>query len=383
MSAIIIVGAGFSQPAGLPLGQSLFRELLDLAHTHGLYDNILEPDISAYLEYLKASRGNTISETDIDFEDFIAYLDLEHFLWLQGKETFTSSGNKSQMAIRNLIAILLYQRQSAAPIPNLDLYREFARRLRPWDWIISFNYDTLLETVFEEVGIKYRLVPDSLTSVNEFGGIAKYPDEDVVLLKVHGSIDWFDRTEFDEWLEDRKAHGYQGLPRHPVFEHPEECDVRPLSAGPYYPSSPLTRVYRARNLHTYFQRASYLLDCPLLISPSIHKLVYLNPLREFWYGVSRIGYAETRMAIVGFSLPAHDEYLRLPLYHLVANYQFSHRGTYPDYPAKSRLVMVDKRVTKAEKAAYHKSFRFVRWANTVEYHEGFNREALNLIFEEQ
>jgi hypothetical protein len=300
MSSLFIIGAGFSKPANFPLGNELFSELIELAKLRRLYANVLKPDIEIYLQYLSDTRGHTISENEINFEDFISYLDIEHFLWLQGSDTMTDQGNQSQLVIRNLIALALYLKAESITDAELDLYRKFARNLAPGDLIISFNYDTLLETVFEETDVPYRLFPTRLVNAGKFGGEVKYPEEEVVLLKVHGSIDWFDKTGFIRSLEDLHDRGFDMTPRHPVFKDPSKTKPNPIIDCPYFDNDPLTRIYRVSELGNYFSNASFLVDSPLLISPSYNKIVYINPLRNFWYGFNRVGMGYTRMAIIGF-----------------------------------------------------------------------------------
>jgi hypothetical protein len=76
---VIVLGAGFSKPAGLPLCVDLFAEIIREAKRKGLYDNILKKDIDAFLEYLEKTKGVKITESQINFEEFISYLDIEHF----------------------------------------------------------------------------------------------------------------------------------------------------------------------------------------------------------------------------------------------------------------------------------------------------------------
>jgi hypothetical protein len=37
---IFFLGAGFSQPAGLPLGNGLFPEVLEIAKSRGIYEKV-------------------------------------------------------------------------------------------------------------------------------------------------------------------------------------------------------------------------------------------------------------------------------------------------------------------------------------------------------
>ena len=78
---IFFLGAGFSQPAGLPLGKDLFSKVLEAAKEHGFYGGDFhggefKSDISEYLQYYYAKTGNEISENEINIEEFMSYIDI-------------------------------------------------------------------------------------------------------------------------------------------------------------------------------------------------------------------------------------------------------------------------------------------------------------------
>src|SRR5205085_9868672 len=110
---VLVLGAGFSKPAGLPLCADLFTEIVALAKLRGLYHNILKKDIESFLEYLNRTKGLSMTESQINFEEFISYLDVEHFLQLKGSDHWSAEGNLSQLVVRNLIALILWDRESA------------------------------------------------------------------------------------------------------------------------------------------------------------------------------------------------------------------------------------------------------------------------------
>src|SRR5256885_1817079 len=99
---LIILGAGFSKFAGLPLGNELFELILKESKDLGLY-HILEQDIRNYLTYKSITLGKNKNKIRINLEDLISYLDIEHYLRLKGSDTWSDEGNKSQILIRNLI----------------------------------------------------------------------------------------------------------------------------------------------------------------------------------------------------------------------------------------------------------------------------------------
>lgn len=82
-SRIFILGAGFSQPAGLPLGPDLWRHIRTAAE--GCSSGFSE-DLHLYLTYLRECRGKPLDPDDVDFEDFLAFLDIEHRLGFSGSD---------------------------------------------------------------------------------------------------------------------------------------------------------------------------------------------------------------------------------------------------------------------------------------------------------
>jgi hypothetical protein len=139
----------------LPLGNELFGEIISYAKLRGLYENILKADIATFLRYARYANGKHISEEEINFEEFISYLDIEHFLRLRGSDHWSNEGNRSQLVIRNLIALSLFLRQEDIKDEAFALYESFANRLEPGDWIFTFNYDTILEGVLQKLNIPY------------------------------------------------------------------------------------------------------------------------------------------------------------------------------------------------------------------------------------
>src|SRR5688572_28328965 len=119
MSKLWILGAGFSKPAGLPLASELFPLLAGAARRHrvgdgDLFENILRRDIDQYLAYRSTARGIDAVHA-IDFEEFMSFLDIEHYLKLRGNDHCSEQGNRSQLLVRNLIAAVLYDAECRIP----------------------------------------------------------------------------------------------------------------------------------------------------------------------------------------------------------------------------------------------------------------------------
>src|SRR5690606_13065025 len=171
-----IIGAGFSAAAGLPLGDSLMRLVIDESkkipikegYTETLYETILKPDIEVYLRYKSWCGIKLDSEEQINFEDFISYLDLNNYLVLTG-ESWSEEGERSQILIRNLIAKVLYGLELSLSEEKKSLYNNFAKQLKPNDLVLTFNYDTLLDNALKRNDIQFRYNGFRYKKINEDG----------------------------------------------------------------------------------------------------------------------------------------------------------------------------------------------------------------------
>ena len=129
---IIILGAGFSRPAGFPLASELWDQIRAYArHLEGRASKF-NSDIDAYIDYKKSCEGVALTPDEVDFEEFMEFLDIEHVLGLRGSDTWSDEGNEGTVVAKTLIGVILAECFSKLnEIP--DLYLEFARRLQPRD----------------------------------------------------------------------------------------------------------------------------------------------------------------------------------------------------------------------------------------------------------
>ena len=333
-----------------------------------------------YLDFINVCKGKGVSESELDVEDFVAYLDVEHRLGFLGKDTWSRDGNKSQLLIRKLIAYIICLAQRHATRNDLELYRQFVSRLRPGDYILTFNYDTILETVFDELGVDYRLFPDAYTQVLNHTATVDYNSDiirfnsDIILLKMHGSIDWFDRSYYEEakdYCESLNSH----LIPISVFNR-DDFNPKPITKGPRLASDPLRNIYRIDNLEHYLRVPEYLLDTPLILSPSYQKLLYVDPLLEFWRNMYNAGIFVERLVYIGYSMPQHDNYARQAFHRMTRSF---YRSTYGN---KQNLKLVDFRQSREEIDEFKASYGFVDWDRTDCYFGGFDMDAIQMIFDE-
>ena len=257
--------------------------------------------------------------------------------------------------VRRAIADILHQRTPSNP-PNL--YRKFARRLNSSDWVFTFNYDTLLESALEAEGVPYRLFPWRFSDVGALNTIDDSREE-VVVLKLHGSVDWCDRSAYESSVEYSKHFSFSYEVKHPVFGK----EPVPLTDGPRNGDDPLVKVYRIHDIKPLLG-LGFWEWCPLILAPSNMKMVYTPTLREFWSGMQRAGGLNLSIGVVGYSLPLNDEYARQVLYHVFSNYT----GYEPDLEFESRkktpIRILDSAPQGDSGADIRNRYRFADWSKT-------------------
>ncbi len=382
---IFVLGAGFSCPAGLPTAIELWQEILEKAKTLWGRAAKFHEDLEAYINYCRECDGLEIAADEVNFEDFMKYLDIEHFLGVRGSDTWSEDGNEGTIVTKTLIGQILAQKiNKLTKIP--DLYLEFARRLEPDDVVITFNYDTLLESALDKVGKPYRLFPYRYKRIHEYGGETAMDCDEVILLKMHGSIDWFDRSLFDRHearCEELKAPPPEDI----IFSNGAELGLVPLADGPRHDDDPLKSVYRARNLRALYSRDLMFFATPKMLPPSASKIVYSTKMHDFWSGAGKAGPLNFGMSIIGFSMPPQDDYIRQIIYGMVTNYQRRNWGeeafkrTKEAFNlTKTPLVVVDFFSNVDDEASFRKRYRFVDWDRAVLVGRGFSAEALDIIF---
>ena len=380
--SVYVLGAGFSAAAGLPLGTNLWEEIhrratLMASNPNDRASKFLD-DLNSYIEFKRECEGISLQPREVNFEEFLGFLDIEHFLGLRGKETLSREGNETQIIVKTLIGQILTEK---IPTTIPDLYINFASKLTPGDVILTFNYDTLLERACDYVGTPYRLVHERYSTVYPRGvATIDTSREEVIILKLHGSIDWFDRRPYRERLEEAERDGFSS--HHlsdPVFNSHKNWRLTPLVEGPRVGDEPLKEVYRLRDLQAFYSDPPWFLSTPLLLTPSTAKIVYAQQFRDLWWGLGFFGIFNFRMLVIGYSLPQHDEYARQVMYRLVKNYQ--NVSYEPSWTTKRKepLILVDRRHTDTEVDDYRQRYSFVDWENARTHFDGFDANFMETL----
>jgi hypothetical protein len=371
---LLFLGAGFSRAAGLPLA----NELLDLAlaeiRRHFPEATKLDKSLDRYRHFV--ADTTSASARALDIEQFCAYLDHEHVLGLRGSDTWSDEGNEDQLMLRWGIGAALAR--ATPPVPDLPShYLEFAKRLRPMDCVVTFNYDRLLEDTLDAVGTPYRRFPSRYTSCHDMHSVVDHERDacEVRILKVHGSIDWVDRSGFERDLRilARQDADASFRRRHLIFGDTPITGSRPLVEGPRPEDDPLASVMVLDDLGAYYGNPNaWHYAAPLILAPSTAKLLYGAPMREFWRGMPGAAWAWSGLGIVGYSLPPADPYALQVLWSIGTAYGSTFDDADWSLHPKRRIKVVDYRTTSDDAGALRKTYSFLESSITDYFLDGFD-----------
>lgn len=380
---LFILGAGFSAHAGVPLAKPLYQLVRAFMHCHKSRSFHYRKDRRRYLQYLNFVRGQDTAASEIDLEKFMTFLDIEHSLGLKGRDTWSDDGNESQLMLREAVAQILFEYQASASKSNLVVYDEFSKRLSAGDIIITFNYDTLLEESLDRVGKSYRLVPHRFETVRDDGesGTLTNVDSDIVILKMHGSIDWFDmrrhRCQSEAYAADPVRNP---KPSHNAWlaDEKRQLDLRSLTNGLYVNSS-LETIVRCRNLRHLYQYGGQKYVRPIMLLPSHAKLAYMAIYKEFWWSFDNLGYSNSQVIVVGYSFPSQDEYASQPT--LLALFNHARNFKYSSYmkPCKAKIITLARNSTDQD--LYRSRLPFLNDDNSIFYWNGFGDNIVDKLDE--
>ncbi|MCZ6733462.1 MAG: hypothetical protein O7B27_13115 [Gammaproteobacteria bacterium] len=169
---VFILGAGFSDAAGVPLTAPLLEKAMGMFSVEcpGLFSRV-----DGYARESVEDIDSEVNYTAIDFSDFCTYLEYVELREYGGGERWANTGSREKLALRFYLAKTIAEHTpSKASIP--PMYVEFAEQLHKGDIVISFNWDGLLEVALQRVGKPYTY---------------NFSAEDhIKLCKLHGSVNW-------------------------------------------------------------------------------------------------------------------------------------------------------------------------------------------------
>lgn len=375
---IFIIGAGFSVHAGLPLGEKLFELVREAVRRRYGPENKLEGDLEWYIKY-RHRCDEVPNEAPVDYEKFMSYLDLEHYLGLRGSDTWSDEGNESQLLIRNGIQEVIYAR--TPKVPTAECIR-FCEQLLPKDVVLTLNYDTLIEDTLDYLGKPYRLFPDRLKEVRASSSVidSDAEDQEILISKLHGSIDWYDKLPFLRDREHASQYEHPWESRHPVFKDGSTISSSQLIEGPFDEEDSLQYVYRVTDL-SQLTDAQFWQCSPLILSPSSSKILYANPIKSLWRGLQQAGGLNFGLGVVGYSLPPYDEYARQALYHLMRNYTEYEYDLEMMGLTKGPARILDYSPPGSSDWKIRKNYSFMNWDRTELNTTGLSVESINWLMQ--
>lgn len=376
---IFVIGAGFSVPAGLPTAAELYglvKSRIELVYGT---DTKFHRSLDEFIDYKRSTCNVTLTHDEVDLEEFMSFLDIEHYLWLEGSDTLSSKGNGAQLLIKKFIGQIIHERTPVAS--NLPQeYIEFAQNLKTTDVIITLNYDVILERALDFVGKPYRLFAHRFKSTHDYVGTIDDNKEEVVILKLHGSLDWFSNEDYLGSIAAFKKQNYHELPIDPIFNNGNKYAPIPLVDGSRTADDPLEFIHRLSNLDSFYKNFDPP-GVPMILSPSHMKIVYANPFISFWHGLGRLGGYNLGINIIGFSLPEHDDYLRVCLYKMIKNYQCFQWDFTLNGIEKDNVKIVDYRVTDKAIEQLKQTYSFIDEQKSAFYFKGFSVDAVKFLFD--
>jgi hypothetical protein len=383
---LMVLGAGFSRPAGLPLADQLLDLVLTELERFFGEETHLHRALHAYKEFLRECTGDDAEK--IDIEAFAAYLDYRHSFGVLGSDTWSGAGNRDQLLLRWGIGRVLHGlTPPAGQLPGL--YLEFAERLAPRDVVLTFNYDLVLERSLEAVGKKFRRFPSRFSEVSPSLGTVdtETASEEVTVLKPHGSIDWVDRAPYLEKLDYVAKAAGPGVDgrrfseeQDPLFG-PEGCSpTHKLVEGPRLEDDPLERIEVIDDLDAYYaHRFVAFQHAPVVLAPSEAKQLYGTALRDLWSGLAAFRFGWGGVSFLGYSLPTADPYAQLVLYEVIRGYMVGLADPGWRVGPMASIGLVDMRTDAAGTAELRSRYRFLPSEHTTEYLDGFDHASLDVV----
>jgi hypothetical protein len=227
-----------------------------------------------------------------NFEELLNYLDTRSFTYLEGCGIDLSAVSRAQAVEIVLQGLREFIREKCRSVrSDLGPYDSFVSSLEPDATVVSFNWDVLLELSLIKAGKSFRYLP---------GGAGLY----ILLLKPHGSINWFALLDRELLMIDTST---------------SNVDVIGSSLKYYmlYLKDPLAPVEMGSSSPLAKNAVS---KVPAIVPPSSAKLLdvggeprddfvdngHRQALREVWKEFYDRVKAAAEIVVVGYSLPGPD-----------------------------------------------------------------------------
>ena len=369
---LFVLGSGFSKPAGLPLGPELLEEVRNQVRAYFRiydWDGPLEKEIEEWSELYP--------ETEFTLESVLAYSHRKHFLHLIGSDEYFAHGSRSIAAARKAVQTILTE-SAAKTVPTL--YKDFAARLTANDTVLTFNYDTVLEDALDDIRKPYSLTPEWWLSRDEADECAEtYVASYVDILKLHGSIDWYDKNYYIETRQYEASLKLDIPDKDPLFGPNSSIPVVSLAKGDVdtgIGDDLLSRVFRVPNHREHFpiDSTSHTV-VPFLLPPAHDKLLGHDPIRDIWRDMHRTFGMHSAIIVIGYSMPSYDGYAYEALGRLIIDYQKG--GEKNSFGHRRVPLQIVTRVSSENEAL--ENIPFIQSEKTRVWQDGFSADTLEWL----
>lgn len=288
---VFLLGAGASKAAGAPLMNEFLVAIRD-TYESGIVSHLasqFELVLRGY-EQLQLVHSKVRLDYEANIEDLLASFEMARILGYLGTLSEKDIDSLPQ-AMRRVISATLDYSMPFYPDSELglkahDVFFNFGgilKKLRtneqPDFSVITFNYD---------VGLDYELV--SRGDKIDYGLDQEKDKEAITFLKLHGSLNWstcnqcksivpYDLRKFKEKFGVSTTGRAQQLGISDVLTDMEHCETR-------------------------------LAPDPFIVPPTWNKMEYQSRIAEVWRKAS-VELSEARnLVLIGYSIPATDEFFR-------------------------------------------------------------------------
>lgn len=212
------------------------------------------------------------------------------------------------------------------------------------------------------------------------------PYTGVTLLKVHGSINWFDLGEYYEKQKTDNVDNPMSLfPSDFIFNNqgldkPQLNPILPLNIESKIETN-LKHLYWVTNqdLSKYikiynnpigriYNNEAPALTHPAILSPAYSKLLYSEAIKDIFYGASFYGRENDQVIIIGCSLATYDPYIRQWVFEIIRQYYGMHHS--------KKISIISAPVHWKQKNLIKKNYSYLGENNLDIIFDGFSQESL-------
>ncbi len=262
MSKTFVLGAGVSHSAGLPVAKNVLAAVADSEFKGTELD-----ELHQFLEYLVPTFEKDIANYP-DVEEFLTLLDVaeSYSCFAKGRFLFPRRrlSRLRRVFLANLARFLWRAHEDMSDDHPIAL---LAKYFEPDDKVITFNYDLTVEYAIDEHSdMTYTYEPP-------------VQKDHILILKPHGSIDWFSADEVDADGDE-----FRELMRDMTWYNGWSYDKAALSGR-----------------------------MPLIVPPVATKLIEHRDLQEIWNRMTTALISAQEVYVIGYSLPDADRLTRYVL----------------------------------------------------------------------